>query len=157
MLQNFKKLLRFFMSDEPPNIHCLFPRIVSHSNAFDWGNGILGRDFPTTSSCFLEKLEHCKADRQPKHEFLKVFFTLQLNGKPYKMGMIVDCCPAEHIDIKTKDASVPSPIVPPYPVSLSPSPSVERLQAALGKGGKSVTADDCVMILSLVCAKTSMA
>jgi hypothetical protein len=29
---------------------------------------------------------------------------------------------------------------------MSPSPSIECLQAALGKGGKSVTADDCVMI-----------
>jgi hypothetical protein len=146
MLQNFKKLLRFFMSDEPPNIHCLFPRIVNHSNAFDWGNGILGRDFPITSSCFLEKLEHCKADRSPKHEFLKTFFTLHLNGKAYKMGMIVDRRPAENIDIENNDVSALSPIASPHPLSLSPSPSAERLQAALGKGGKSITADDRVMI-----------
>ena len=147
MLQNFKKLLQFLMSsNEPPNIHCLFPCIVSHSNAFDWSNGILGRDFMTTSSCFLEKLEHFKANRLPKHKFLKVFFTLHLRGKHYKMGMIVDRHPAAHIDIKTKDASSPSPIISPYPLSLSPSPSAEHLQAALGKGGKSVTADDRVMI-----------
>src|SRR6202050_2796089 len=113
MLQNFKKLLRFFMSDKPPNIYCLFPQIVIHSNAFYWTNSILGRDFLTTSSCFLEKMEHCKADRPPKHEFLKVFFTLHLNRKPYEIGMIVNR-PAEHIDIKTKDASVPSPIVSPH-------------------------------------------
>src|ERR1700729_3743887 len=46
MLQNFKKLLRFFMSDKPPNIYCLFPQNVIHSNAFYWTNSILGRDFP---------------------------------------------------------------------------------------------------------------
>lgn len=62
------------------------------------------------------------------------------------MGMIVDRHPAAHIDIKTKDASSPSPIISPYPLSLSPSPSAEHLQAALGKGGKLVTADDRVMI-----------
>src|ERR1700729_2774405 len=142
MLQTFKKLLRFFMSDEPHNIHCLLPRIVNYLNIFDWANGILGRDFQTTYSCLLDSLEHCKADRPPKHEFLKVFFTLFLNGKAYKMGMIVDRRPAESIDIETKDAPAPSPIVSPSLVSVSPSPSVERLQAALRKGGKSVTADD---------------
>jgi hypothetical protein len=62
------------------------------------------------------------------------------------MGMIVDRRPAESIDIETKDAPGPSPIVSPSPLSATPSPSVERLQAALGKGGKSVTADDRVMI-----------
>ena len=141
----FKKLLRFFMS-EPPNIHCLFPRIVNYLNVFDWANGILGRDFQNTRLCLLNSLEHCKADRPPKHEFLKVFFTLYLNGKAYKMGMIVDRRPAENIDIEMNDASAPSPMVSPYPISLSPSPSAERLQAALGKGGKSITADDRVMI-----------
>src|SRR6202167_648876 len=146
MLQNFKKLLPFFMSEEPPNIYCLFPQIVIHSNAFYWTNSILGRDFPTTSLCFLEKLEHCKAGRPPKHEFLKGYFTLYLNGKAYKMAMIVDRRPAENIDIETKDASAPSPVVSPYPLSLSPSPSAECLQAALGKGGKSIIADDRVMI-----------
>ena len=134
------------MSDEPPNIHCLFPQIASHSNAFDWGNSILGRDFPTTSSWSLEKLEHCKADRPPKHEFLKVFFTLYLDSKAYKMGMIIDHHPTEDIDIETKDAPAPSPIVSPHLLSLSPSLSAEHLQAALEKGGKSVTADDHVMI-----------
>jgi hypothetical protein len=136
MLQNFKKLLRFFMSsDEPPNIHCLFPRIVSHSNAFDWSNGILGRDFPTTSSCFLDKLEHCKADRPPKHEFLNVFFTLCLNGKPYEMGMIVDCRPAEHVDIETKNASAPSPIASPYPLSLFHRHLPSAFRLPLERGG----------------------
>jgi hypothetical protein len=62
------------------------------------------------------------------------------------MGMIVDRCPAESINIETKDAPGPSPIVSPSPVSASPSPSVGCLQAALGKGGKSVTVDDHVMI-----------
>jgi hypothetical protein len=96
--------------------------------------------------CLLNSLEHCKADTPPKHEFLKVFFTLYLNGKAYKMGMIVDRRPAENIDIEMNDASAPSPMVLPYPLSLSPSPSAERLQAALRKGGKSITADDRVMI-----------
>ena len=146
MLQTFKKLLRFFMSDEPPNIHCLLPRIVNYSNIFDWANGILGRDFETTCLCFLDSLEHCKADRSPKHEFLKAFFTLCLNGKAHKMGMIIDRRPAESIDIETKDAPAPLPIVSSSPLSVSPSPSVKRLQAALGKGGKSVTADDRVTI-----------
>jgi len=140
----FKKLLRFFMS-EPPNIHCLFPRIVNYLNVFDWANGILGRDFETTSLCYLDSLEHCKADRSPKHEFLIALFTLYLDKKTYKIGIIVDRRPAESIDIETKDAS-PLPIVSSSPLSMSPSPSVERLQAALGKGGKSVTADDRVMI-----------
>jgi hypothetical protein len=58
------------------------------------------------------------------------------------MGMIVDRRPAESIDIETKDVSAPLPIVSPSLLSVSPLPSVERLQAALGKGGKSVTADD---------------
>jgi hypothetical protein len=148
MLQTFKKLFRFFMSDEPPNIHCLFPRIVNYLNIFDWANGILGRDVRTTSQCLLDGLEHCKADSPPQHEFLKALFTLYLDGKPYKMGAIVDRRPAESIDIETKDASTPLPIVSSSPLSVSPSPSpsVERLQAALGKGGKSVTVDDHVMI-----------
>jgi hypothetical protein len=62
------------------------------------------------------------------------------------MGMIVDRRPAESIDIETKDAPAPLPIVSSSPLSVSPSPSVKRLQAALGKGGKSVTADDRVTI-----------
>ena len=146
MLQTFKKLLRSFMSDEPPNIHCLLPCIVNHLNIIDWANGILGRDFETTSLCFLDSLEHCKADRSPKHEFLIALFTLYLDKKTYKIGIIVDRRPAESIDIETKDASPPFPIASSSPLSMSPSPSVERLQAALGKGGKSVTADDRVMI-----------
>jgi len=113
---------------------------------FDWANGILGRDYETTSLCFLDTLEHCKADRSPKHEFLKAIFTLYLHEKAYKMGIIVDRRPAESIDIETKDASAPLLIVSSSPLSVSPSPSVERLQAALGKGGKSVTADDRIMI-----------
>jgi hypothetical protein len=82
MIQTLKKLLRLFMSDEPPNIHCLFPRIINYLNTFDWANGILGRDFETTGLCFLDSLEHCKADRSPKHEFLIALFTLYLHGKP---------------------------------------------------------------------------
>jgi hypothetical protein len=67
MIQTLKKLLRLFMSDEPPNIHCLLPCIVNHSNIIDWANGILGQDFETTSLCLLDSLEHCKADRMPKN------------------------------------------------------------------------------------------
>jgi len=134
------------MSDEPPNIHCLLPRIVNYLSIFDWANGILGRDFQTTRLCVLDSLEHCKADRPPNHEFLKVFLTLYLNGKAHKLGMVVDRRPAESIDIETKDGSAPLPIVSSSPLSVSPSPSVERLQAALGKSGKSVTVDDRVMI-----------
>jgi hypothetical protein len=136
------------MSVQPPDIHCLFPQIISHSNALDWGNGILGRDFPTTSLCFLEKLEHCKANKVPKHEFLKIFFTLHLDGKAYKMAMIADRRPAENIETEVQEGSMPrpSPIVSPHPLSLSPSPSAERLQAALGKGGKSIVADDRIII-----------
>jgi len=110
------------------------------------GNSILGCDFQITSSCFLEKLEHCKADISPKCEFLKTFFTLHLNGKAYKMGMIVDHRPTENIDIKTNDASALLPIVSPCFLSLSLSPSAEHLQAALGKGGKLIAADDHVTI-----------
>ena len=143
MLQNFKKLLRFFMSDEPPNIYCLLSSIRMPSIGLTASWVVI---FPTTSSCFLEKLEHRKADRPPKHEFLKGYFTLYLNGKAYKMAMIVDRRPAENIDIEAKDASAQSPIVSPHPLSLSPSPSAERLQAALGKGGKSIIADDRVTI-----------
>src|SRR5882762_9313647 len=146
MLQTLKKLLRFFMSDEPPNVHCLLPRIVSYSSIFDWANGILGRDFETTSLCFLDSLKHCKADRSPKHEFLIALFTLYLDKKTYKIGIIVDRRPAESIDIETKDASPLLPIASLSPLSMSPSPSVGRLQASLGKGGKSVAADDRVMI-----------
>src|SRR5882762_4336854 len=130
MLQTFKKLLRSFMSDEPPNIHCLLPRIVIYSNIFGWADGILGRDFETTSLCFLDGLEHCKADRSPKHEFLIALFTLYWDKKTYKIGIIVDRRPAESIDIETKDASPPLPIASSSPLSMSPSPSIERLQAA---------------------------
>jgi len=146
MIQTLKKLLRLFMSDETPNIHCLLPRMVDNLNIFNWANGILGRDFETTSLCFLDGLEHCKADRSPKHEFLIALFTLYLDKKTYKIGIIVDRRPAKSIDIETKDASTPLPVASSSPLSMSPSPSVERLQAALGKGGKSVTADDRVMI-----------
>ena len=134
------------MSDKAPNIHCLLPRIVNYSNIFDWANGILGRDFETTKLCLLDSLEHCKADKSPKHEFLKAYFTLHLDEKAYKIGIIVDRRPAESIDIETKDAPASLPTVSSSPLSVSPSPSVERLQAALGNGGKSVTADDRVMI-----------
>jgi hypothetical protein len=134
------------MSDEPPNIHCLLPCIVNYLNIFDWANGILGRDLETTSLCLLDSLEHCKADRPPKHEFIKAFFTLYLDEKVYKIGIIVDRRPAESIDVETKGASAPSPIVSSSPLSVSPSPSVERLQAALGKGRKSVTANDRITI-----------
>ena len=98
------------------------------------------------SQCLLDRLEHCKADSPPQHEFLKALFTLYLDGKSYKMGAIVDRRPAESINIETKDASTPFPNISSSPLSVSPSPSVECLQAALGKGRKSVTADDRVMI-----------
>jgi hypothetical protein len=146
MIQTLKKLLRLFMSDETPNIHCLLPRIVDNLNIFNWANGILGRDFETTSLCFLDGLEHCKANRSPKHEFLIALFTLYLDKKTYKIGIIVDRRPTKSIDIETKDASTPLPVASSSPLSMSPLPSIERLQAALGKGGKSVTADDRVMI-----------
>jgi hypothetical protein len=75
-----------------------------------------------------------------------VLFTLYWDKKTYKIGIIVDRRPAESIDIEAKDASPPLHIASSSPLSMSPSPSVERLQAALGKGGKSVAADDRVMI-----------
>jgi hypothetical protein len=44
MLQTFKKLLPFFMSDEPPSIRCLFPRIVNYLNILDWANSVFDGD-----------------------------------------------------------------------------------------------------------------
>jgi len=118
MIQTLKKLLRLFMSDEPPNIHCLLPRIVDNLNIFNWTNGILGRDLATTSLCFLDSLEHCKANRLPKHKFLIALFTLYLDKKTYKIGIIVDRHPAETIDIETKDASPPLPTMDSTDVGL---------------------------------------
>jgi hypothetical protein len=147
MLRAIKQFARLFMSDEPPRIHCLFPRTTNNLNALDWCNGILGRDFPITSLSSLDQLHHCKATKPPAHEFLLVYFTINVNGLLYKIGMIVDRCPAKEIDKLPNDTSAPSFIVSPSPTpSPSPSPSIERLQASLGKAGKSVAATDRVMI-----------
>jgi len=153
MLQTIKKLVRFFMSDNSPNIHCLFPQTADNSNALHWCNGILGRDFPTAKDCILDRLDHCKATISPAHEFLIAYFTLYSDGTAYEMGMIIDRCPAKEIDELPRDAALTSSMASPSSQSLSPSPSpspsLDRFQATLGKGGKSVAATDRIMIPKL--------
>jgi len=65
------------------------------------------------------------------------------------MGMIIDRCPAKEIDELPRDAPLISSMASPSSQSLSPSPSLDRFQATLGKGGKSVAATDRVMIPKL--------
>src|SRR5882762_6126423 len=84
MLQTIKQLLRQFMFNEFPKIHTLFPQSQDETNVLYWCNSILGHDSAMALSCYLNRIDHCKAVSLPKHEFLIAYMTLTLDGKTYK-------------------------------------------------------------------------
>jgi len=157
MLWTVKRLLRWFMANElPPDIHCLFPRTADEANLHYWCNSILGRDFVNVRSSSLTKLEHCKATKAPRHEFLLAYITLDINGTSYETCMIFDHSPAVEVEEVRDAPNSPSPtsltVITSPPIdsrSSSPLPSSnsDRLKAILRKGG-SVTATDRVAILA---------
>ena len=160
MLQTFKRILRFFMPDEiNPNIHFLFPEDIDEVNVLYWCTSVLLHDFASVSSN-LTRLEHCKADKSPKHEFLVAYITLDTNGTKRRTCMIIDRSPAIEVEPfepfepsltvqKTQSLSslISSPSAVSSTSSLSPSQSTERLKAILGQGG-SVAATDRIVIPS---------
>jgi hypothetical protein len=153
MLDTVKRFLRLFMSNEPPNIHSLFPRSTHETDVSYWCNSILGRDITTANASFLTRLDHCKATRSPRHEFLLAYLRVNLDGTTHDTHMIIDRCPAPEIEESPalpKTASATSLVSSPSAVSsLPPSPSPssrsDHFIAILGKGG-SVPATDRVMI-----------
>jgi len=48
---------------------------------------------------FLTQIDHCKADKAPKHEFIKAYFTLHLHGNKYNIHMIIHRTPAPDVEI----------------------------------------------------------
>jgi hypothetical protein len=156
MLRTVKRLLRLFMADKPPpDIHCLFPRISDETNLHYWCNSILGRDFASVRSSSLTKLEHGKATKSPRHEFLLAYITLDINGASYETCMIFDRSPAAMEVEEVRDvpnnasltslAVITSPSINSRSSSPSPSSNTDQLKAILGMGG-SVAATDRVAI-----------
>ncbi|KIM76114.1 hypothetical protein PILCRDRAFT_91753 [Piloderma croceum F 1598] len=146
MLELIKHLFPFFMSDKPPNIHSLFPRTNDDINIFYWCSRILGLDVGIAN--------HCKADRAPKHEFLKAYLTLYWNGKKYDIHIIIHRTPAPDVEIdpdapKPQRTSTTSLASPQSTISSqSPSPSFRLSEHILGilKKGHPVPANDRVII-----------
>jgi hypothetical protein len=155
MLRTVKRLLRLFMADDPPpDIHCLFPRTADDTNLHYWCNSILGPDFASVRSSSLTKLEHCKATKSPRHEFLLAYITLDINGASYESCMIFDRSPAamEVEEVRADGPNNPSltslnvissPSINSRSSSPSPSSNSDHLKAILGRGG-SVAATDRV-------------
>jgi len=149
------------MSDEPetPINGSLFPQTVEDDfKVTHWCNGVLGRHFAFASSCYLKRLDHCKATRLPRHEFLMVYLTLEKDGKEYETCMIIDRCPAIGLDFEDKPAtpknnsttSLLSSAAPLSSRSASLSPSQSNHSKAMhGKGNGKVPARDHIMIPKL--------
>ncbi|KIM81575.1 hypothetical protein PILCRDRAFT_496799 [Piloderma croceum F 1598] len=139
MLQTIKRLLQRFMSNEFPKIHSLFPQSQDETNVLYWCSSILGLDSATALSCYLDRIDHCKAVSLPKHEFIVVYMTLTLDRKTYKTCCIIDRGPAPEVGQKAttpRNASATSLISSPSTNSIrsrSPSSS-EHFIVILGKG-----------------------
>ena len=134
------RLLRFFMSDNPPDIHCLFPRSSHETGASYWSSSILGRHFQAASLSSLTHLRHCKARKSPKHEFLIVDFMVNINEHIYNMSMIIDRCPA--IEVESNQGNAPPAACDTISSSSQfPSTSSQSVKAASIIGGKVSTSD----------------
>src|SRR6202050_3497120 len=106
MLKLVKRLFPFFMSNKPPDIYSLLPRANDDTNIFFWSTTILGKHIDFANTCVLVRLDHCKANRTPKHEFLKAYLILHLDGKKYKVHLIIHRTPAPNVDV---DGNPPKP------------------------------------------------
>jgi len=155
MLELIKRLLPLFMSAKPPNVYSLFPRSDDDVDIFYWCSRILGLDVEVAKTCFLTQLDHCKADKPPKHEFLKAYLTLHLNGKKFYIRMIIHRTPAPIVEVdpdaakpqRTSTTSLPSPHSTIS--SRSPSPCSKLSEHLLGilEKGHPVPANDRVIII----------
>ena len=143
------------MSAKPPKIYSLFPRSDDDIDIFYWCSRILGLDVEIASRCFLTRLDHCKADRPPKHEFLKAYLTLLWNGKKLKVHIIIHRTPAATVEVdpdaaKPQRNSTISLTSPQSTISSrSPSPSSKLSEHFLGilEKGHPVPANDRVIII----------
>src|SRR6266436_4515234 len=98
MLKLVKRLFPFFMSNSPPDIYSLLPRADDEANIFFWSSTIMGKHIDFANACVLTRLDHCKALRTPKHEFLKAFLTLYLDGSQHEVHLIIHRTPAPNVD-----------------------------------------------------------
>jgi hypothetical protein len=156
MLKLVKRLFQLFMSNNPPDIYFLLPRTNDDANILFWSSSILGKHIDVANACVLTKLDHCKADRPPKHEFLKAHLLLSLDGKKYEVRLIIHRTPAPNVDVdgnppkpqRTSTTSLVSPQSTITSRSSSPSPSTfsDHILGMLGKGDP-VPATDCVIII----------
>ena len=156
MLKVVKRFFPFFMSNTPLDIYSLLPRSDDETNIFFWSSTIKGKHIDFANACILTQLDHCKADRPPKHEFLKAHLTLLLDGKKHKVHLIIHRTPALNVEVienapKPQRASTTSLASPKSPLSSrSPSPSSSTFSghvlAILGNGNL-VPATDRVIII----------
>jgi hypothetical protein len=155
MLDLIKRLFPFLMSAKPPRIYSLFPRSDDDVDIFYWCSRILGLDVEIANTCFLTRLDHCKAERAPKHEFLKAYLTLRLNGGEFDVRMIIHRTPAPTVEVdpdaaKPQRSSTISLTSPQSTISSrSPSPSSKLSEHILGilEKGHPVPANDRVIII----------
>jgi hypothetical protein len=123
----------------PLQIFILLPRSNDETNIFFWSSTIKGKRIDFANACVLTQLNHCKADRPQKHEFLKAHITLLLAGKKYKVHLIIHRTPAPNVEVVENTPSATSLASPQSPIlSQSPSPSLStfsgHLMAILGNG-----------------------
>jgi hypothetical protein len=94
MLDNFKLFLRRFMSNKLPPAQSLFSPTNEEVPVFHWYSSITGRDLSISSSCFLTRLDHCKAGTAARHEFLIAYFTVRHDGRDHQTCLVIDRCAA---------------------------------------------------------------
>ena len=142
------------MSAKPPKIYSLLPRSDDDIDIFYWCSRILGLDVKIADRCFLTRLDHCKVERVPKHEFLKAYLTLLLNGTKFYIRMVIHRTPAPIVEVdpdaakpqRTSTISTsPHSTIP----SRFPSPSWKLSEHILGilEKGHPVPANDRVIII----------
>jgi hypothetical protein len=153
------RLCRFKMSTNPPHLLSLFPERAKPVGAEWWASCVLGSDFAIAQSCFLTRVEHCKATKSVKHEFLFIYMTLNYLGATHETCLIIDRSLATNVEPDQQDTGrsratqAASSISLPSNVSQSrsstPQSSVSvpsaRWKAILDKNGE-VPAEDRVYI-----------
>ncbi|KAG2125747.1 hypothetical protein DEU56DRAFT_759146 [Suillus clintonianus] len=77
----------------PPYVTFIFPRYTERLRGNYWWGLMPDYNLPVIQFTFLQKLEHCKALRDPGHEFLIAYFTAELYGKSLQTSLIIDRCP----------------------------------------------------------------
>jgi hypothetical protein len=151
MLDLVKRLFPFFMSAKPPKIYSLFPRSDDDIDIFYWCSRILGLDVEIAKKCFLTRLDHCKAERPPRHEFLKAYLTLVLNGEKFDVRIIIHRTPAPIVEADANAPKQRTSLTSPQSTisSRSPSPSWKLSEHILGilEKGHAVPANDRVIII----------